>query len=224
MRRRAVLERAVEAAEALFDRRAVEADHLERLDHRLRQMVADAARRDLEAVADHVVLERLDGQRVLAGQRLDAALRHRERVVGEVDLLLFLVPFEEREVDDPAELEPVAVDEVQFLAGARCAQRPRTCTNFFGSPATKKQASPSARPSCVRIASVRSSPMFLASGPAPSSFVAFLAPEDVAEPRLALALRPGSSCGRRKRGCRRSWPGSPRPRPSDRWPGCWRTP
>ena len=30
-----------------------------------------------------------------------------------------------------------------------------------------------------------------------------LAPEDVAEPRLALALRPGRSCGRRTRGCRR---------------------
>jgi hypothetical protein len=42
-------------------------------------------------------------------------------------------------------------------------------TNFFGSPATKKAASPSARPSCWRIASVRSSPMFLAIGPAPSS-------------------------------------------------------
>jgi hypothetical protein len=38
--------------------------------------------------------------------------------VREVDLLLVLVPFVEREVDDPAEFETVAVDEVQFLAGA----------------------------------------------------------------------------------------------------------
>ena len=38
--------------------------------------------------------------------------------MGEVDLLLFLAPFVEREVDDPAQLEAVAVDEVQFLAGA----------------------------------------------------------------------------------------------------------
>ena len=86
---------------------------------------------------------RLDGQRILAVQRLHAALRHRERVVGEVDLLFVLVPFVEREVDDPAQLEAVAVDEVQILAGAgarRAGERVRTSS---GSPATKKTASPS---------------------------------------------------------------------------------
>ncbi len=65
MRRRAILEGAVEAAEALFDVLARQADHLEGLDHGLRQMVADAAGGDLEAVADEVVLERLDRQRIL---------------------------------------------------------------------------------------------------------------------------------------------------------------
>src|SRR5690606_5973328 len=60
--------------------------------------------------------ERLDRQRLLAVQRVYAALRHGERVVAEVDPLLVLVPLVEREVDDPAEREAVAVDEVQLLA------------------------------------------------------------------------------------------------------------
>src|SRR5690606_4917034 len=118
MGRRAILEGAVKPAEALLDRLAVEPDNLERLDHGLREMIADAAARDLVAVADHVVLERLDGQRILARQRLDAALRHGERVVAELDALLVLVPFVEGEIDDPAQFEAVAVDEVELLAGA----------------------------------------------------------------------------------------------------------
>jgi hypothetical protein len=71
-------------------------------------MVADAARGDLEAVADDVVLERLDRQRILVLQRIDAALRHRERVVREVDLLVVLVVLVHREVDDPAQREALA--------------------------------------------------------------------------------------------------------------------
>jgi hypothetical protein len=39
--------------------------------------------------------------------------------VAEIDLLFVLVPFVEREVDDPGEFEAVAVDQVEFLAGAR---------------------------------------------------------------------------------------------------------
>jgi hypothetical protein len=38
--------------------------------------------------------------------------------MAEIDLLLVLVPFVEREIDDPAQLEAVAIDEVQLLAGA----------------------------------------------------------------------------------------------------------
>ena len=49
-------------------------------------------------------------------QRLEAALRHRERIVREVDLLVFLVVLVHREVDDPGEFEPILVDQVQLLA------------------------------------------------------------------------------------------------------------
>ena len=66
---------------------------------------------ELDPVADDVVLERLDGKRVLGFERLEPALRHRERIVREVDLLLVLVPLVHREVDDPAELERVALAE-----------------------------------------------------------------------------------------------------------------
>ena len=63
MGRRAILERAIHAAETLDHRVLAIARDLEGLDHRLRAMIANAARRDLETVAGDVVLERLDGQR-----------------------------------------------------------------------------------------------------------------------------------------------------------------
>ena len=66
-----------------------------------------APERQLDAVADDVVLEGLDGQRVLRVQRLQPALRHGERVVAEVDLPGLLVQLVHREVDDPAEAERV---------------------------------------------------------------------------------------------------------------------
>ncbi len=50
--------------------------------------------------------------------------------MGEVDFLLVLVPLEEREVDDPAKREAVAVDQIQFLAGAG-ARRAREGDEFF---------------------------------------------------------------------------------------------
>lgn len=104
--------------EAFFDVSLAETDLFEGGDHGFRRLVTDRARGDFEAVADGVVLVGLDRQRILVLQRLEAALRHRERVVSEVDLLFFLAPFEEREVDDPAKLEAVAIDEVQLVAGA----------------------------------------------------------------------------------------------------------
>src|SRR6478609_1934418 len=65
MRRGAILERAVHAAEPLDDVIFAIACDLERLHHRFRLVIPDAARGDLVAVADDVVLERLDGQPIL---------------------------------------------------------------------------------------------------------------------------------------------------------------
>ena len=62
-------------------------------------------------------------ERVLRLQRFHLALRHRERVVAEIDLLQLLVVFEHREIDDPAELEAAFLDQAELLAhaGARGA-------------------------------------------------------------------------------------------------------
>ena len=70
----------------------------------------------LDAVADDVVLVGLDRQRVLRLERLEPALRHRERVVAEVDLAGLLVPLVHREVDDPAEPVGVLLDQIELLA------------------------------------------------------------------------------------------------------------
>jgi len=78
-------------------------------------MVADTAGGDLVAVTGDIVLVGLDGQRVLGLQRLETALRHRKRIVREVDLFFFLVVFVHRKVDDPGEFEPILVDQVQLL-------------------------------------------------------------------------------------------------------------
>src|SRR5580700_371715 len=74
MRRGAVLERPVHAAESLDHRLFAVARDLEGLQHGLGTMVADAARREFVAIACNVVLERLDRERVLAKQRFKSAL------------------------------------------------------------------------------------------------------------------------------------------------------
>ena len=95
--------------------------------HDLGQVVPDRTRRQLHAVADDVVLVGFERQQLLVAlgpfQRRKPALRHGERVVGEVDLLLLLVPLVHRKVDDPAELELVLIDQIQLAAdlGARLA-------------------------------------------------------------------------------------------------------
>src|SRR5262249_61052730 len=50
------------------------------------------------------------------GEVLDRHVRHGKRVVGEVYSLLLLVPFIHREIDDPAELEAVLGNQVEFCA------------------------------------------------------------------------------------------------------------
>src|SRR6185503_4678156 len=94
------------------------AGDLERLVHDVGTMVADGTRRQLHAVADDVVLERLDRERVLAGERFEPALRHREWVVAEVDLPCVGIELVHWEIDDPAEFEHAGFVEVQLAADA----------------------------------------------------------------------------------------------------------
>src|SRR5207249_8953759 len=106
------------------------------------------------------------------------------------DLLLVLVPLEEREVDDPAQFETVAVDEVQLLAGARARRAGevhellRVAGDEKGGVAIGKAQLPAQRLGAL-LADV------LGNRSGAFELVAFLTPEDVAEARLAFALRPG---------------------------------
>src|SRR5690606_37710905 len=189
MRRRAILESAIEPTKTLFYIILAEANLLKRLHHQFRRLVTDGARSDLEPVTDRVILIGFKRQRIGAVKSFDAALRHGERVVREVDLLLFFVPFVEREVDDPAKLKPVAIDEVQLLASP-CA----------GSACKRSEL---LRIACCKEAGVAvTEAKLLADGfgalfanvlgdrPGALDLVTFLAPENVAKARLPLALRP----------------------------------
>src|SRR5262249_43573543 len=81
-----------------------------------RAMVADGPARQLDAVADDVVLIRLERQRVLRLERVQAALRHRKRIVAELDFPGLLVTLVHREIDHPAESKGVLFDESELLA------------------------------------------------------------------------------------------------------------
>src|SRR5206468_11136951 len=134
-----------------------------------------------------VVLERLDGQRVLRLQRVEAALRHRERVVREVDLLVFLVVLVHREVDDPGELEPILVDQVQFLTELGAGQA-RELPEFFRVAGDEESR---IAPLQAELRADRSRPLRADVVGERTRALAALAPHDVAEAGLAFALRAG---------------------------------
>ena len=192
------------------------AGDLEGLAHDVGPVVADGAGRQLDAVADDIVLE---GRGCRAGpwssSAVEPALRHRERVVREVDLLLLLVPLVHREIDDPAELEPVLVDEVELLADpvARLAGELVELRRPARRRRTPRRRSP--RPSwSPRIASLRSAPIFLATGPG-------ACPPRPRARRCSPAPAGPRSCAQpfmrsQKARLPPPWaPGSPTPRPSD---------
>ena len=158
-------------------------------------MVADRAGRQLHAVADDVVLDRLDAEQLVLVRRriereklVDVHVRHRERVVGEVDLLLLLVPFVHREVDDPAEVEAVLGDEAQLLADLG-ARRPRELHELLRLAGDEEHRVADAEAELIGDLLGPLRPDVL--GERPGAALLALAPEDVAEPRLALVLRPG---------------------------------
>src|SRR5690606_29061220 len=140
--------------------------------------------------ADHVILEGLDRKGLLVFERLEPALRHGEGVVTEIDLLLVLVPLVEREIDDPGQLEAVTVDEVELLAGAR-ARRAREGYEFLGVTGHKEAgiAVAQAKLSADRLRAFRTDIL----GDRTGTFerTALVAPENIAEARLPLTLRPG---------------------------------
>ncbi len=109
--------------------------------------------------------------------------------MGEVDLLLLLAPFVHREVDDPAQLEAILLDKVEVLTdfGAR---RTGKLDEFLRLAGDEEH----------RVAVLQAELRAQLFGPLRAEIVGDRAAadhraiiereEDIAEPRLALALRP----------------------------------
>src|SRR5207248_655859 len=90
------------------------AGNRERLVHDIRAMVADCSRGQLDPVADDVVLVSEDLEGIQTFERVEPALRHRKRVVAELDLPGIFVPFVHRKIGHPAELEDTLPGEAEL--------------------------------------------------------------------------------------------------------------
>src|SRR5208337_2054022 len=82
-------------------------------------VVPDRPGGELHAVADDVVLPGENIERLHRVERVEPPLRHRERIVREVDLLVVLVPLVHWEVDDPAEFEHIGLGEAELSSDTR---------------------------------------------------------------------------------------------------------
>ena len=79
-------------------------------------MVTYCAGGQLHAVAYDVVLISQDLQRIHGIQCFQAALGHRERIVGESDLLRLGIQLKHREIVHIAETVSILLDQIQLLA------------------------------------------------------------------------------------------------------------
>src|SRR5690606_5951285 len=112
---------------------------------------------------------------------------HRERVVGEIDPILFVVPLEHREINDPAEGETVKIDEAEFATDPVACSTGKACEDLWlssheerGIARLKTKLQPKGfRPLSTDILRNRAGAALLV-----------FAPEDVAEAGLALTLSP----------------------------------
>ena len=163
------------------------AGDLERLVHDVRPVVPDRAGGELDAVADDVVLV---GQDVAAGPCV-AAPRGRPAAWRRDCGRSRSCP-RPRSTRTSGNRRSSRTRNGPSRSGrARCRSRPAPApansANSLGVPPTKNTASPSPSPSCVADRLGALGPRFLAIGPCAFA----VAEEDVAEARLALALRPG---------------------------------
>src|SRR6185437_8353179 len=119
---------------------------------------------------------------------LDAQIRHRERIVREVDFLFFLVPLVHREIDDPAQIETTLGDPAELRAdfGARGAGEFDKILRLAGD---KEAGIADLETELIGDLLGALGPDVL--GERPCAALLAFAPEDVAETRLALTLRPG---------------------------------
>lgn len=82
----------------------------------LRVENTDRASADLNAVHDEIVGIGTDATRIGVHQREVLALGRRERMVHRIVTLRLVIPFEQREIDDPQRREPVVGTKSEPLA------------------------------------------------------------------------------------------------------------
>ena len=184
-------------------------------------MVADRARGQLDAVADDVVLDRLEAEELVV------VVRDRARGIRRPPCSASRTGCgRSRSSSPPRSTRTSGNRRSSRIRSGPCRSRPSSLpilvragpanfTKSLGSPATKNTASPASKPSSHGIAwRALGGRGCLAIGPLPGRAApsSLFAPEDVAEARLALALRPIVHAVAERRGCRRPAPESPRPR------------
>src|ERR1700728_2643078 len=183
------------AAEFLFQHAFIIAGDGERLLHHVGTMIADGAGRKLDAVADDVVLNRLEAEYFVAVIGIEREkflrwqIRHRKRIVGEVDFFLLFIPLVHWKVDNPAQFKTIFVDQAEVFGNLR----PRQAGEFEKSLrlAGNKEHS-------IAVAQSQLSSQLLSSlwtkivgdrtSPHDGGIVG--GKKNIAEPRLALTLRP----------------------------------
>src|SRR5690606_38095476 len=154
-------------------------------DHGLRILVTDRAGSDLETVADRVVLVGLERERFGAIEGVEPALRHGEGVVGEIQALFFLAPLVEGEIDDPAQLELLGIDQIKVEAGL-VPGFPGELVEFFRPAADEEHRVPviEAKLSANGGGALLADILGDGAGPLP------VLEKDITKARLAFALRP----------------------------------
>ena len=140
-----------------------------------------------KAVASKVILITTHCERV-AGQRIHAALRHREGVVLEVDLAGLVVLLVDREVDDPSESEAVCLGQAQ-LGTDHVARLARHALEARGLAAEEEGGVTDVEPKLLadRLGALRADVLGERAGGLDA--LALVAPEDIAHAGQTLFLR-----------------------------------
>ena len=113
-----VAECIVHSREFCFHILLAKTNDVECFDHNLRIVVTNSTGRKLNAVTYQIILICQNIQRILVFQSVKSTLRHRERVMAELQLAGLLTDLVHREVYDPAELIAVLL----HVSVGRCTQ------------------------------------------------------------------------------------------------------
>ena len=114
MRRRPVFEGVEHPAKARFHLFCGIAGDRECFIHDVGAMIADRPGRQLDPIADDIVLKSGDIERILLLERGEPALRHRKWVVAELDLAGLFVTLVRREIDNPTKFKAIVPAEAEL--------------------------------------------------------------------------------------------------------------